>query len=53
MEARKQRLIRAGLIASLVAVLLGLGLGSSTIKVRVTVDSASVKATPSASAVRT
>lgn len=46
MDAKKERLIRAGLIAGLVAVLLGLGLGSSTIKVRVTVDNASVKATP-------
>lgn len=46
MDAKKERLIRAGLIAGLVAVLLGLGLGSSTIKVRVTVDNAPVKATP-------
>jgi DNA-binding beta-propeller fold protein YncE len=46
MDARKQRRFRAGWIAVLVAVLFGLGLGSPTIKIRVTVDGSPIKATP-------
>ncbi len=46
MDAKSQRRIRAGLIAGLVTVLVGLGFGSSTIKVRVMWDNSPVKAAP-------
>ena len=50
MNAGKARLIAGGLIIGLLGILLGIGSGAQKIKLRVTVDSAPIKATPGISA---